>query len=76
MYIKVHAIADAKKERVVQATNDRYDISVKEPAERNLANSRIRVLLAAELKVPVSALRLISGHHSLHKIFSVQEVSL
>ena len=71
MYIKVHVVADAKKERVVKKANDLYDISVREPAERNMANRRVLELLAGGLGLVVGKLRIVSGHHSPSKIISV-----
>ncbi|MEI6659953.1 MAG: DUF167 domain-containing protein [bacterium] len=71
MYIRVNAIAGAKKESIEKVGENCYDISVREPAERNLANARIRTLLARELSFPEKFVRLISGHQSPHKIFSI-----
>ncbi len=71
MYIRVHAVAQSKRESIKQESVGVYAITVREPAERNLANTRIRELLALELKVPVGAIRLINGHHSPTKLFSV-----
>lgn len=71
MYVRVNASPGAKKEQIRALSADRYEVSVREPAERNMANSRIRTLLARELGVPESAVRMISGHQSPHKIFSV-----
>ena len=71
MYIRVHAAAGGKRETVKQESVGVYAISVREPAERNLANIRIRELLAGELKVPLAAVRLINGHHSPTKLFSI-----
>ena len=73
MYIRVHAIPGAKREIVTRKASDRYDISVREPAERNLANARIRTLLAREFDISARAIRLISGHTSPHKIFSLPD---
>ena len=75
MYIRVHALADAKRESLTRDAKDLYTISVKEPAERNLANTRIRELVAQDLGVPVAATRIISGHHSPHKILTVHMTS-
>lgn len=72
MYIRVNATPGAKKELVTKIAPDRYVICVKEPAERNLANGRVRELLARELGLPVTALKIISGHRSPHKIFSAK----
>ena len=71
MYIKVHAQVGVKKESVIAVSPERYDIAVREPAERNLANARIRVLLARTLALDPKQVRLISGHQSPHKIFAI-----
>ena len=71
MYIKVHVVAGAKRETVERRTNDIFDVSVREPAERNLANRRVLEIIAIELKIPVGKARIVSGHHSSHKILSV-----
>ena len=73
MYIKVHAVPGAKKELVTRVSVERYDIWVREPAERNLANGRIKTLLARTLGLPEGSVRLVAGHRSLHKIFSTSD---
>jgi uncharacterized protein YggU (UPF0235/DUF167 family) len=73
MYVKVRASPGAKKELVKKLPNGTYEISVKEPAERNLANSKIIELLSYELKIPKNKMRIISGHHSRSKIISTYE---
>ena len=74
MHIRVNARPGAKKELVERLSADKYDISVREPAERGMANGRIRTLLARELGLPESSVRMISGHQGTHKIFSVTGV--
>lgn len=71
MYVRVNASPNAKKERITKLSEDKYEIAVREPAERNMANARIKTVLALELGLPEGKLRLISGHQSPHKIFSV-----
>jgi len=73
MYIRVNAVADAKKESVTCVAPDRYEICVREPRERNLANARIRTLLSRELEIAEGSVRLVSGHQSTHKIFSIPD---
>ena len=73
MYIKVHVVAGAKKELLKRKTADSYDISVREPAERNMANKRVLELVARELKVAVEKSRIVSGHHSPSKILSIRD---
>ncbi len=71
MYVKVRVIASARKEECVKVSNDHYDIKVKEPAERNLANNRICELIAREFSVASGAVRIINGHHSPSKLLSI-----
>lgn len=71
MYIRVRVTASARKERIVREDADTFYISVREPAERNLANHRIAEILACELSVPLSSIRLLTGHHSSSKMYSV-----
>jgi uncharacterized protein YggU (UPF0235/DUF167 family) len=71
MYIKVRAIAHAKREIVTEESSDHFKISVKEPAERNLANKRILEIIKAEF--PGKEVKIISGHHSPSKLLAVDE---
>lgn len=71
MYVRVTVRPGAKKEAIIRIDETTYSIAVREPAERNLANSRVREMLADELSVPVGKVQLISGHRSPKKIFSV-----
>ena len=70
MYLKVIVHPGAKKEKVEEIKNG-LEISVKEPAQRNLANTRVREIVAARFKMPLSAVRILSGHRSPHKLLSV-----
>ncbi|MFA6227094.1 MAG: DUF167 domain-containing protein [Candidatus Paceibacterota bacterium] len=73
MYIKVKAQAGAKKERFVKKSEDHFDVSVKEPAERGLANGRILELVREHFKVYNGDVRIVSGHHSPGKIISLDK---
>jgi uncharacterized protein (TIGR00251 family) len=69
VYIKVRVKTEQKKEVVTRESPDHFEISLKEPAERNLANSRILEIFR-EL-FPEKPVRIISGHHSPSKIISI-----
>lgn len=70
MYIHVKVTTNAKKESVEQIDKDHYKISVKEKAERNMANERILEIIRE--KIPeTKEIRIISGHHSPSKLLSV-----
>jgi uncharacterized protein YggU (UPF0235/DUF167 family) len=71
MYIKVKVIADAKKEKLVRISEDHFEVSVREKAERNMANARVREMIAEFFTVSIGKTKIISGHHSPGKILSV-----
>jgi len=71
MYIKVKVEAGSKKEKTEKKSDNRYIISIKEPAERNLANTRVCEVIASIYKINTKAVRIISGHQSPNKILSV-----
>lgn len=73
MYIRVRVTAGARKERVTKEDKNTFYIQVKEPAERNMANKRIRAILAQELGVSESNIRLLTGHQSPTKMYSVEK---
>ncbi len=75
-YVKVKVTAHARKEVVEKVSSDTFKMSVKEKAERNMANMRVKELLAQTLNVPVKHIRLISGHTSPSKIFSIQDYDI
>lgn len=71
MYVRVHVHAGAKKEIVIDRGEDRLDIAVRQRAEQNQANIRVRELVAIQYGVPVGKVRIHSGHHAPGKIFLV-----
>ncbi len=71
MYVKVKVIAGMRKERVTQTDDNTFEMTIKEPAERNLANKRIKEILAEEFGVSPKSVRIVTGHHSQGKIFDV-----
>lgn len=71
MFIKVKVLVSAKKEKIIKKSEDTYMISVKEPAERNLANKRICGLMALSFGVSSQNVRIISGHQTSNKILSI-----
>ncbi len=71
MYVKVRVTAGAKKEKSIRLSESLFEIQVKERAERNMANRRVQGILAGEFTVPPRSVRLISGHRSPVKVFSI-----
>ena len=73
MYIKVRVNAGAKKENFVAKGDGEFLISVREPAEQNLANRAVCELIAEHFSVAIKSVRIISGHHSPTKILDVKK---
>ena len=73
MYIKVKVIAGSKKEKTIKNSPDRFEIWVKEPAERNLANTRVLEIVAGIFEINIKSIRIISGHQSPSKILSINK---
>jgi uncharacterized protein YggU (UPF0235/DUF167 family) len=71
MYVKVLVVAGAKKERFFQKTENSFNISVKEPAERNLANKRVLEIVSNHYSVGIRKVKIINGHHHPSKLLSI-----
>lgn len=77
-YIHVKVIAGAKKESIKlrQVTrpdfDDHFEISVREKAERNMANTRVLELIARYFKVSTKKVRIVNGHHHASKLLIVE----
>jgi uncharacterized protein YggU (UPF0235/DUF167 family) len=64
--LKVHP--DAREERLSSRGTDAYEVWVRAPAERGLANAAALALLARELGCPAKSLVLVKGATSPSKI--------
>ncbi len=74
MYIKVYATPNSRKELVEKENPTTYRIKVREPKERNLANVRLRQILASEFGTEFGQVKIVSGHRSPTKVFDVLKV--
>lgn len=72
MYIKVKVIANSKKETFRRKSPTEFDIMVREPAERNLANKRVRELIANEFNIREKDVKILTGHRSPTKMLSIE----
>ena len=70
MYLKVFVTPGAKREKITEK-GDALLISVREPAERNLANTRVREIVAARAGKAVGKVRILTGHRSRAKMISI-----
>ncbi|MEI6494644.1 MAG: DUF167 domain-containing protein [bacterium] len=71
MYIRVTVTPDAKKELFEDKGQGIYEIKVKEPAERNLANKRVTELVARHFMILPNKVRIVTGHRSHVKMLNV-----
>lgn len=80
MYIRVSVRAGAQTEFIREEGKDRYIVAVREPALKGRANERVLELVRTHLCIHLSRLgkryivRIASGHHSPHKLISIDEV--
>lgn len=73
MYIKVSVRTNAKREFVKEEGIDTYLVAVSMPPERGLANKRALELLRGHFGNTKRIMNIASGHHSPHKIVSVED---
>lgn len=71
MLIHIKIKPDSNKDDVVKKNDASYIVFVREEAKENKANYAMLLLMAEYLDVPVSILRIITGHHSPSKIIEV-----
>lgn len=71
MYIKVLVKAGQRAEKVIKESDDHFVISVREKAERNMANKRILEIVRDMF--PGMSVRIINGHQSPGKLIAVDE---
>ncbi len=73
MYIHVRVSTGAKEEKFAKIKESHFTAHVKQKAQRNLANKRVAELVAEYFGISAKVVRIISGHHSPSKLFSVPD---
>jgi len=73
MYIHVLVTAGVKKETFKKKSEDHFEISVKEKAERNMANTRVLELVAEHFKVSKNKVRIVNGHRHPSKLLIIED---
>ncbi len=72
MYLKVFVTPSAKRERI-EEKGETLTISVREPAQGNHANKRVREVIAVRFGVPLGNVRILAGHRSRAKMLSITD---
>lgn len=73
MLIKVRVFPKSKKSEIIKKSNNRFEIKVKEKAERGLANKAVFEIISVYFKIPKSRIRLLKGFKSQNKIFEIKD---
>ena len=68
--VAVKVFACAKKEKI-EIEKDVLRIFVREPAQKNMANFRVRELVARHFEIPLSKVQILTGHRSPKKRLNV-----
>jgi len=71
MVIKVRVTPKARREHFEKVSDSEFKAAVKEPAERNQANSRVQQLVAEHFNLPVTSVRFLTGVRGKVKTFDV-----
>ena len=70
--LRVKAIAGASKSAIAGWQGDLLRVRIAAPAERGRANKALQALIADELGLPASRVRLVSGHTSARKTLEIE----
>jgi uncharacterized protein YggU (UPF0235/DUF167 family) len=73
IYIQVRVTTKARTESI-ECRNKKYFVTVKEKAERGVANARVKQLLAHELQCNPQNLRLVKGGTTPSKTYLLSNV--
>jgi uncharacterized protein YggU (UPF0235/DUF167 family) len=73
MYIHVKVTAEAGKESWKKKSVDHFEISVREKAKGNMANTRVLELVSEHFNVALNKVRIVNGHHHPSKLLIVEE---
>ncbi|QSH39482.1 DUF167 domain-containing protein [Candidatus Kaiserbacteria bacterium] len=71
VYAKV--FPSSKKEKVLTDGKNSFEVYIREPAQRNLANQRTRECIAEHYKIPVEHVSIQTGHRARKKSFIIKE---
>ena len=70
MYIKIFVTPGAKREKI-EEKGEELLISVREEAQGNRANDRVREIVAERTGAPLGKVRILTGHRSRAKMISI-----
>lgn len=70
MYIHIRIKTKQKTESITKLSDTKFEVSVKEEAKQNHANTRMIELVKEYFKT--NKVKIVSGHHSPSKLLSIE----
>ena len=70
--VHVKVFPDAKKEKFIVHSPDVFEVYIRESAQRNMANTRVRECVAEHLEIPVTRVTIQTGHRSRKKTLVIK----
>lgn len=70
IHVKIHP--ESRKDSLEAKNDNNFVVKVREKAENNAANRRMRQLLAEHFKVDLGKVKIVTGHHAPSKIIEIQ----
>lgn len=71
MYIQIKAFPSSPEETIEIVGEHRYRIFIRQPAEHNMANTRIKQILGGLYDKNPDAFQIVSGSTGMSKVFRV-----
>ena len=75
MKLKIKVVPGAASSSIAGWLGDELRVRVAAPPEKGKANQAVIELLAKSLQIPVSAVQLVRGAKSQHKVLAIEGVS-
>jgi len=69
--IHVKVFPSSKKEKFVVIEQNTFEVYVREPAQHNMANTRVRELMARHFKEPLANVVIKTGHRARKKTLAI-----
>lgn len=70
--IHIKIFPDSKEDTVETKSDNSYIVRVREKAERNAANIKMKELLSKHFNVDLGKVKIITGHHAPSKIIEIK----
>lgn len=73
MLVKVKVFTSEKKEGITITKGDKFEIKVKAKPKHDLANGRVKEILAGYFSLPENKVKLVKGFKRKNKIYQIHD---